>query len=239
MTTAPIHLVQTSIHVPNAVRHLKPFLSRTAIDDDSLVLKSVLTEAFGGPMIRPWVIQAQRGPLAIIVGYSLLSGPDLERRRALALPSLQLATGEALSVPMPPIRKGDCFRFAVRLVPSVRVTPKEGRRHGERDAFLAAFDEAGEGANLKREGVYIAYLRGKLLGAELEACMLAQFQLRRFARPKAESGHSQKTLPEASLVGTLTVKDQVEFTNTITRGIGRHRAYGFGMMRLEPAAPSR
>ena len=63
-------LAQVSIDVVNAVRHLKAFLQPSALDDESLILKTILWEGFSGGAIRPWSIHAQRGPKTIIVGYS-------------------------------------------------------------------------------------------------------------------------------------------------------------------------
>ncbi|MFG1332515.1 type I-E CRISPR-associated protein Cas6/Cse3/CasE [Xanthobacter autotrophicus] len=42
------------------------------------------------------------------------------------------------------------------------------------------------------------------------------------------SGHS------AVLVGTLTVRDAQAFAALLARGVGRHRAFGYGMLLLSP-----
>jgi hypothetical protein len=46
------------------------------------------------------------------------------------------------------------YRSPIRLVPAIRITKAEGRRHGERDAFLAQADIGGKDAGLKRDDVY-------------------------------------------------------------------------------------
>ena len=138
-------LAQVSIDVVNAVRHLKAFLQPSALDDESLILKTILWEGFSGGAIRPWAIHAQRGPKTIIVGYSRFDASELNKRRALALPSVQEAIGEAIAVPLPSLSPGERYRFTIRLVPTIRVTKAEGRRYGERDAFLVKADAAWEG----------------------------------------------------------------------------------------------
>src|SRR5262245_7353701 len=132
-----MHLIQLPIDITKAVRHLAQFIGPRALEDDSLLVKTALTEALGGPVIRPWAIHrtARRGPVLTIVGYSEQDADEVNARRALALPSLQAAVGEALSVEMPLLEAGRPYRFAVRLVPTVRVTATEARRHGERDAY--------------------------------------------------------------------------------------------------------
>ena len=42
--------------------------------------------------------------------------------------------------------------------------------------------------------------------------------------------------PQALLEGYLTVQEPDEFTSLLKRGIGRHRAFGYGMILLRPAS---
>src|SRR5262245_7553167 len=97
-------------------------------------------------MLRPWAIHAQKGPMITIVGYTQSGDLDLNKRRSLSLPSVQAAVGEALAVRLPNLSSGEFYRFLVCLVPTIRVTKAEGRRYGERDAFLVKADAAGKDA---------------------------------------------------------------------------------------------
>ena len=47
---------------------------------------------------------------------------------------------------------------------------------------------------------------------------------------KGEQGGS----PDATLQGTLAVVDSGAFQALLARGVGRHRAFGFGMLLLRP-----
>jgi hypothetical protein len=131
---------------------------------ESLILKTILWEGFSGPVLRPWAVHAQRGPATTIVGYTQIGAGDLNKHRALALPSVQTAIGEPMAVPLPSLSRGERYRFAIRLVPIIRVTKAEGRRHGERDAFLAQADIAGKDAGLKRDDIYRSYLAERVRG---------------------------------------------------------------------------
>ena len=230
-----MHLVQLPINITKAVRHLQAFLRPSALEDDSLVLKTALTEALDGPVVRPWAVHARRGATLTIVGYSDLAAEQVNERRALALPSVQAAIGEALSVEMPPLKPGSRFQYSVRFVPTIRVTPTGNKRHGERDAFLVAADEAGPDGKLTRDLVYRDYLENKLSGASIETCRLESFRLARLVRPKVE-GHGNKTMPEAVLGGVLEITDPETFSAVLRAGVGRQRAYGYGMIRLQPAS---
>jgi CRISPR-associated protein Cas6/Cse3/CasE subtype I-E len=228
-------LVQLSVDFLNAIRHLKVFLQPSALDDESLVLKTILWEGFSGGAVRPWAIHARRGPKTIIVGYSQLDATELNKRRALALPSVQEAIGEAIAVPLPSLSAGERYRFTIRLVPTIRVTKAEGRRYGERDAFLVEADAVGKDAGLMRDQVYRAYLAERLAGATVEDSRLGQFRLLKFMRPKKDGAVSGKTMPEAVIEGRLRVDDPAKLNEVIGTGIGRQRAYGCGMLRLQPA----
>jgi CRISPR system Cascade subunit CasE len=228
-------LAQVQIDFVAAVRHLKEFLQPSALDDESLILKTILWEGFSGGVVRPWVNHSQRGPTVTIVGYTQLDPEELNKRRALALPSVQASVGEAIAVRLPSLSPGERYRFSICIVPTIRVTKSEGRRYGERDAFLAKADTAGKDANLKRDDVYRDYLSERLSGATIEGSRLVQFRLRRFMRPKSDRSVAGKTLPEAVIEGHLRIDDPAKLVEVMGAGVGRQRAYGCGMLRLQPA----
>jgi CRISPR system Cascade subunit CasE len=227
-------LAQVPVDFVAAVRHLKAFLQPAALDDESLILKTILWEGFSGGVLRPWAIHAQRGPTTTIVGYTQADALELNKRRALALPSVQVAVSEAIAVPLPSLSPGERYRFSIRITPTIRITKSEGRRYGERDAFLAKADLAGKDAGLKRDDVYRDYLAERLAGATVEASRLVQFRLRKFMRPKKDGSVSGKTMPEALIEGHLRVDDSAKLLEAIGSGVGRQRAYGCGMLRLQP-----
>jgi CRISPR system Cascade subunit CasE len=231
---AAVFLAQVPVDFVGAVRHLKVFLQPSALDDESLILKTILWEGFSGAALRPWAVHAQRGPMTTIVGYTQADARQLNKRRALALPSVQAAVGEAISVPLPSLSKDERYRFSIRFVPTIRVTKAEGRRYGERDAFLVKADKAGKDAGLSREDVYRDYLAERVAGAAIGECRLVQFQLRKFIRRKKDGSVAGKTMPEVVMAGLLRVDDPVKLVEAIGSGVGRQRAYGCGMLRLQP-----
>ena len=46
---------------------------------------------------------------------------------------------------------------------------------------------------------------------------------------------TRPTLPEVIAGSTLIITDPTAFRVALARGIGRHRAFGFGMLLLKPA----
>lgn len=224
-----LHHCQLTLDAVQAAR----LVSGAPARDPSFVVKTALTEALGGPLVRPWRLHAQLGRQLTVLGYSDLDAGSLRQRLALALPEAQAAVSDLYSSPLPEVGPDTRLRFRIRLSPTVRVTPREGRRHGERDAFLVAVDEAG-GRPVDRLQVYADYLRARTGGADLDAVLLDGFRLQRLTR-KAGPGFATKTVPVADLYGELSVRDWAALLDTLRQGIGRQRAYGCGMLRLEVA----
>jgi CRISPR system Cascade subunit CasE len=136
------------------------------------------------------------------------------------------------------------------------------RRSRERDVFLAAVDAEplprGERPEIIREEVYRHWLANRLnVAATLEpgSFRLAQLSRAMLLRPKQANRDPDPTerrelvrvgllkrggkgeqggSPDATLQGTLTVTDPEAFAALLGRGIGRHRAFGFGMLLLRP-----
>jgi len=223
---API-LAQLAVVVPQAVAAVRGSLTHTGLRDESLLLKTVLTQALGGALVRPWRLQGVRDGTATILGYATQDAAALRERLAFALPALQQAVAVVGTAPLPPLREGQCLRFTVRLVPTVRQTGK-----GEIDALLYAVRQAPAGQH-DRAQVYCAYLAERLLGAAVQETRLDGMRLTGMVRRQG-TGWTERVFPVAELGGVLTVADPVRFAGTIAQGLGRQRGFGFGFVRLEP-----
>ena len=137
------------------------------------------------------------------------------------------------------------FDVRVRPVRRLKTTLVNGtkvfRKGAELDAYaLEALrqhptDPAGTANHGRtREAVYLDWLAERLSpAAELDrkATRLARFRRVRIAR-----GGAGPEGPDAIIHGVLKVHEQEQFTALLTRGIGRHCAYGYGMLLLRPAS---
>jgi len=139
-------------------------------------------------------------------------------------------------------REGQRLGFAVRVCPTVRMAKAgpHNRAGAEVDAFIAAAWRAGEGVLVDRESVYREWLAGALTrtgAARLEHAALDNFHLepllRRTQGAKRQARPNLRK-PDASLRGALTIRDPAAFDRLLRRGVGRHRAFGFGMLLLRP-----
>lgn len=142
-------------------------------------------------------------------------------------------------------RQGQVLGFNVRLRPTVRTA------RGEQDAFLHARARAERGTPLQREAIYTQWLRDhlthrdpcqppqpwqnavELLDARLLAC--AHHPIVRRTQPGAD-GQARETRtiagPDITLTGRLRISHPEAFAHLLARGVGRHRAFGFGMLLL-------
>ena len=67
---------------------------------------------------------------------------------------------------------------------------------------------------------------------DVQRTKLVSFQRTRAIR-KLHARYSEG--PDAVMRGILTITDAEAFFNLLTRGVGRHRAFGYGMLLLRPA----
>lgn len=141
---------------------------------------------------------------------------------------------------------GYVLGFEVRVRPTVR-----GAR-GEQDVFLNAAWQAPE-QSLQREVVYVRWLRERLTGgageerqpwhgaAELLGAHLTAWKRSKIVRreqAKTDGRRHSRAIdgPDAVLQGRLRVLDSAAFAHLLVRGVGRHRAFGFGMLLLRPSS---
>jgi CRISPR system Cascade subunit CasE len=172
----------------------------------------------------------------------------LERARAFADPVLwdPLGLDRLAGKPMP-----TAYSAGARLGFEVRVRPvrRRERQNGtnERDVFLIACDRVDAATPVDRAEVYSAWLDEQFAegGARLvrvpseagsrSCCRLNAFRRARVARRDASRRLRWVEGPDAIMAGVLEVTDPDAFARLLARGIGRHRAFGFGMLLLRPA----
>jgi len=147
------------------------------------------------------------------------------------------------SKPMPTtFESGQLLGFSVRTCPIRRIA-KRGpmtRNRAEVDAFLAKSWEVGPDVAIAREEVYRDWLDEELAkhgAAKVLQATMQTFQLNRLHRRTqgaVRNGHCTSR-PDVTFEGLLEVGDSSAFVHLLARGVGRHRAFGFGMLLLRPA----
>lgn len=212
--------------------------------DLGYALHALLQAAFGEQAPQPFrYLDAEQGLLA----YTRLDATGLAQLGALAEPDVSAALGlgqtrqhGGMNVrPFPTQWAADhTLGFEVRVRPIIR----EGKTGRERDAFLAAAEKA-QGSVLDRGEVYVQWLRDVLArqgGAELLNARMTRYQQLGVTR-KSQKGNAEDVRhsrlvsgPDAVLVGQLRVTNSQAFAQLLASGLGRHRAFGFGLLMLRP-----
>ena len=252
-----LHLV----HAPLDMRSLSRWagcrgLMRRGGFDSGYAFHVLLSAMFGNGVLQPFrLFASERRRSAALYGYSAVDDTELRqtadavappdcldvidprRVRSKVMP-LDFELGRRLGFDLrlrpvrrlrreltdsqlgSPLSKGsevDAFRLElVRRFPS-----------GWRDSGVTA----GEKAGVTREAVYGEWLSERLGGAAaVEQCRLAAFARTRAVR----GGSGGPEGPDAVLHGTLEVRDEQSFLKILSSGVGRHRAYGYGMLLLRP-----
>jgi CRISPR system Cascade subunit CasE len=204
-----------------------------------------LNALFGDLLPQPFHSVPLRGDLEVL-GYCQSDEAVLRQQaETFAHPLVLDSVKRLASKAMPSAwRPGQRLGFEVRVCPVVRLSSDLGKfkKGKELDAFLATCLRQGEGVDVSRLDVYRQWLQQRCDGAarllQVDLKQLAQTRIfrRHQERQGPGGGRRGKVLerPEALLQGELEIVDAVAFHRLLARGIGRHKAFGFGMLRLRP-----
>lgn len=217
--------------------------------DPGYALHAAARAALGAMAPKPFVLQ-QRMDGDWMLGYVPAAATDVERAITLlgaeseAAGALGVHTWRGRELPCD-WRSGERLRFEVKAAPVVRSRMVHTDSYCEQDAaFHPKFGvpDAG-GSPAERSLAYGRWLAQEL--ARQDAATLLHHELSAFSLGNALRRHTRQSeqsrpqrlgrLPEATLRGVLQVRDGVAFHALLARGIGRHRAFGFGCLLLAPA----
>jgi len=237
-----LHMVQL---VPDLARltrwaDARGLLDRRREDDLGYALHAVLLAAFGPLAPAPFVL-LQAPTLRLLAYGAHDAGALRDHVQSFAEPDVAALVGlDTLATKEMPalIPQGRRLGFSVRARPTIR-TDRDGDRTRvrERDAFLAAIEGTEPDAGPSRGDVYQAWLAHRMEagGAVAEHVVLQGFRRSvTLRRDRARKLHAMEG-PDASFSGALRVVDPDRFAGLLAHGVGRHVAFGYGMLLLKPA----
>jgi CRISPR system Cascade subunit CasE len=215
--------------------------------DAGYLVHGALGELFGDRRPNVFQVMSEQGPRWRVLAYSFATASELRDHAAcFADPAVYAAmdwdsfAGKTMPQVWP---EGHTLGFEVRVCPVIRKS-SSGEKHragAEVDAFLARCWSVGRDTRVDREAVYREWFSENLLrigGATPERVRLIRMQRHRLVR--RTQGNERKAhaieRPDATLAGELKITDGMAFMRLLERGIGRHRAFGFGMLLLKPAS---
>ncbi len=236
--SAPLQMIRADI----AVSEFDRWMGSRGLADADHALHCLLTESFGELAPRPFrALFPRGGTTGTLYGYGPAGAVALQDAAGLFACPLQskiIPAGSLDSKPMPSEwQAGQRLGFEVRIRPVIRRSRRAYSHPGrEFDAFQYEAEQQPKGETPRsREAVYTDWLSRQLegrSGARLESATLQSFQRTRAYR-KRNTIYSEG--PDALMRGELVITDGSAFAALLAGGVGRHRAYGYGMLLLRPA----
>jgi len=256
----PLHMVQLSLDAKGLTtlgKMLHLPLDRT---DTGYLVHCALGELFGDDAPQPFAIEneVQNGRQVRVLGYTAADADTLQSHAQLdASPTVyEICDWDRFAAkPMPEtFPEGMALQFELRACPVVRkASAGEGvNQNGdtrtweegdELDAFLAEAWTRPEEEDLSREQVYRDWLTRQFEirgGAEPQSIGIDRFSIERMTRRTHDNGNGDRKpdtikRPDVTLTGRLTVTDSDAFLNLLRSGIGRHKSFGYGMLKVRRA----
>ncbi len=246
MRDGPLHFVR----IPLRAEKLMEVARRRRIAlrdlDDGYLTHCILRELWQDHAPAPFVLGG-RGRVLEVWGYTKASAAMLVKHARdfgdpALLAVLQDVDGIA-SKPMPCFVEERRIGFHVRACPVVRLAKSrcDHRAGAEIDAFLARCFQVGEGVAVSREEVYREWLAARLRDVSMSGVIVDRIAVAGFSRElltrytHAETREAKRlSRPDVRFEGELIVKNGDAFLAQLEKGIGRHRAFGFGALIVVP-----
>ncbi|MDA0814703.1 MAG: type I-E CRISPR-associated protein Cas6/Cse3/CasE [Verrucomicrobia bacterium] len=208
--------------------------------DFGYAFHALLAAAFNGNAPSPFRYMDEQGLLA----YSNESESAVRERITHSSGEARKALGlDTLRVRPFPIdwQSGKRLAFEVLVRPIIRT--KAGK---ERDLYQYRMEQRAEDSadeKPSREAIYRHWVAERFAGdnaAKLLSASMHGFALRRvIRRVKSDEAGARKPRsingPDAMFRGELEIDNPIAFSQMLAHGIGRHRAFGYGMLLLKPS----
>ena len=246
-SSAGVHMIRAEIDL-NAFQRWAGSrqMIRRNVFDEGFAMHCLLAEMFGELAPKPFrLIAPERQGITrgILYGYCRWDADAMREAshmfsdplQATALPSHSIQTKR-----MPTEwTLGHRLGFETLVRPVARRARKSARPDAEVDVFqreALLHPPRGMDGDMdrSREDVYSDWLSAQLWRhgcAELESAALRTHQ--RTLAVRSLRGRPVEG-PSALMRGVLRISDPEKFNSLIERGVGRHRAYGYGMLLLRP-----
>lgn len=246
MSDVALHLVK----VPLRADALAGIAKRRGIKlrdlDDGYLVHCLLAEVWQQNALSPFVVRGN-GRTIDVWGYSTSDAATLiEHAQAFADPSIldSLGGGGGISSrPMPLFAPGRTVGFLTRVCPVVRLAKaRDGFRAGaEVDVFISKCAAVSPDIVISREETYRDWFVSRFGEASLSGARVARVSVAAIARSRVvrrtqgvERQAHVLERPDVRLDGDLHIEDGASFLKLLARGIGRHRAFGFGALMIVP-----
>ncbi|HSR53672.1 MAG TPA: type I-E CRISPR-associated protein Cas6/Cse3/CasE [Acidobacteriota bacterium] len=253
----PLHMVQLQLDAAALMRQVRDLNLGQRHEDLGYPVHAALAALFGQGTVQPFSIRGEArhqgvGSKPVVLGYSAQDRKALtEHAETYADPGFyQACEWPSLACKPMPRRwnAGRVLGFEVRICPVVRLAsdlstgqpaggPRTYKKGSEMDVWLnrRLRDPQNGDVSISRQQAYRDWLQQRLgQVARLQSALLRRFRRVNLVRRKQDSERTARTLerPEAVLTGSLEILDPQGFSRLLAGGVGRHKAFGFGMLLL-------
>ncbi|MCB9492548.1 MAG: type I-E CRISPR-associated protein Cas6/Cse3/CasE [Dehalococcoidia bacterium] len=241
-TKGPLYMLQVALDTAALLRLERSLKVPPRLEDEGYLVHAALRTALGEGAPQPFALGRVEGRRMTVLGYV---GADEDTLRGVlgrkgGSEGAPIVDPGSLRVKEMPNRfaEGLQLAFEVRVCPVVRRSSGDARAKAgaEVDAFLAECWRVGDGVVVDREAVYRGWLDGQLGrgGARVLDAKMEHFVRRRLLRRTQGTERRARGVerPDVLFKGRLEVTDGSAFGQLVRRGVGRHRAFGFGMLLL-------
>jgi len=206
----------------------------------------MVCELFASKAPKPFAVTTIAEPYVTILGYSRSSREELvSQAEMFADPGVFCSVDwERFDVKKMPSswQEGKRADFELTALPTIRYMDPDSKRNVEQDIFLyeLKYAKLEKRSFVRRYDVYMNWVKDQLNlagGTRLTNCYVTRAYKKKLVR----STHwSQQDRPKyrfitrsvSETVGSLIITDSEKFSLLIRNGIGFHRTFGFGMIRL-------
>ena len=237
MSDPSLFMTRMSIDRPGMLRFGRSFGIPPELADEGYSVHALLRALFGEFAPKPFAARPSPGRSLALLGYLRVPAVQLAdhaMRFADPLACACIDLDGLLSKPMPADwPPSSRLGFDVRICPVVRSGADTARmahggtnEHAEVDAFLHEAWKSDASTPLDRGAVYSRWLEREV-SRDGAAAMVNHGDQREWARVER---------PDVTMTGVLEVTGSAAFARLLSRGVGRHRAFGFGMLLLKPVS---
>jgi CRISPR system Cascade subunit CasE len=237
----------TTLHLISLPLDLRSFrrwsAQRNLSGDEGAALHHLLCESFGKSALQPFRLMVAPGAASA----TLYAYTDADRA-SLVQTAQETGMPDALAVcdptllavkAMPPTwTKARRLAFDLRVRPVKRLMKPAGvfPKGAEVDAFLLEAlrrhpDGPSSEDKIDRETVYRNWLAERFG----DAAMVTQSRIVRLERSTVSRNGKRCEGPDVTFHGEIVIRDSEAFVERLARGVGRHAAYGYGMLLLRPS----
>ena len=240
MPETPLYMMKASINM----RSFNNWTSQRHLTYQDHAFHCLITEVMGEYAPKPFkTLMPPDHSLITILGYTEADADQLRHAIDTYAHPEQFRIIEPETIftkPMPASHeweKESKLGFDLRIRPTTRFTDVVSRKHHEIDAYSAHINSnVANPAQLTPEQVYIIWLSKRLeanLAVELDSVNTKVISVVPSKSLRKGKDHFS-TGADVRIKGNLTIKNPAKFHRLLKAGIGRHKAYGYGMLLLSP-----